>query len=91
MGIWNPGEVAYFSEAIPISYARTPEQLARAAPLRMQATAAGWAEALRHARAVLAAFQNRYAVDDLEDEDDEEMSFGSLSYESKGSDVFVVA
>lgn len=63
------GEIAFFSSPVPLSRARSPEQLAREAPLRMQSTAAGWAEALRHAKKALAAHQARYGPIDYSDSD----------------------
>ncbi|KLO09378.1 hypothetical protein SCHPADRAFT_943673 [Schizopora paradoxa] len=90
MGIWNPGEIAYFSEAVPLSYARTPEQLARAAPLRMQSTAAGWAEALRQARTAINAFKARFPIE--EDYDYDGYNFeGRFEGSESGSNEVVVS
>lgn len=83
------GEIAYFSEAIPLSYARTPEQLARAAPLRMQATAAGWAEALRQARSAINAFKARFPIEDVEDEYEYDMS--AFEGSDNGSNTVMVS
>ena len=77
------GEIAYFSSPIPLSRARSPEQLAREAPLRMQSTAAGWAEALRHAKRVLAAHQARYGPIEYSDSDTDSDDGNAISSASE--------